>query len=127
MRVYVPDGRDEAAALAGTTLLGIGAHPDDLEIMTWHGIFSGYGKKTFTGAVLCDGAGGPGDAPVDARWAEQCEAARIGQYAAAASTGFSSALVKTPTHVVTAAVVALLHATKPEVVYTHNLFDAHDT
>ena len=33
---FVPDGAPLPAALARTTHLGIGAHPDDLEIMACH-------------------------------------------------------------------------------------------
>ncbi len=33
LNIFVPDGVDSGSALARTTHLGIGAHPDDIEIM----------------------------------------------------------------------------------------------
>ena len=35
---FVPDGVPSASALGRITHLGIGAHPDDLEFMAFHGI-----------------------------------------------------------------------------------------
>ena len=57
----VPDGTGLDDALARTTRLGTGAHPDDLEIMAIPGILDCHGKEDgwFTGVVICDGAGSP--------------------------------------------------------------------
>ena len=48
---FVPDGAPLSTALARTTHLGIGAHPDDLEIMACHGILECYrnNDRWFTG------------------------------------------------------------------------------
>ncbi len=58
---YVPDGKSIEEALTRTTHMGIGAHPDDLEIMAYHGILECYMKKEkrFLGVIITDGAGSP--------------------------------------------------------------------
>ena len=50
-RIYVPCGGSSIEALGRTTHLGIVAHPDDLEILAFHGIAECfYSKdKTFFG------------------------------------------------------------------------------
>jgi len=136
--LYVPDGLAPAAALARTTHLGIGAHQDDLEIMAVDGILRGYGQGDawFTGVVVSDGAGAPragrfagftNPQMVAARIEEQKHAADIGEYAA-------QMLLLHPTDELKDGknprpiddLEAILRATRPEVVYTHNLFDKHD-
>jgi LmbE family N-acetylglucosaminyl deacetylase len=137
--IYVPDGTAEDAALARTTHLGIVAHPDDLEILALRGILEcfGRGDRWFSGVVVTDGAGSARSGPYAdvsdrdmavIRRSEQRKAADIGEYAAAAMLGFSSAQIKDPSR--TEAVAALrdiLQRARPEVVYTHNLADRHDT
>jgi LmbE family N-acetylglucosaminyl deacetylase len=137
--IFVPGGLPQTEALRRTTHLAIGAHPDDLELMTWHGILSCFRKRDhgFTGVVVTDGAGSPragpyashsADAMRATRLTEQKKAAVIGEYAALVYLGFSSDAVKAPDN--TALVrdlTEILNATRPEVVYTHNLFDAHET
>jgi LmbE family N-acetylglucosaminyl deacetylase len=135
--VYVPDGVAVSDALARTTHLGIGAHADDLEIMAVHGILRGYGAddRSFTGAVVTDGAGSPttdpGLDPVtlrDARRAEQKRAAELGRYGAQVLLDHPSSAAKDPTDArVRDDLVTLLRATRPDVVYTHALADSHDT
>ncbi len=58
---FVPGGGSLESALASTTHLGIGAHPDDLEIMAYPGICACRGQKNlhFSGVVATDGAGSP--------------------------------------------------------------------
>jgi LmbE family N-acetylglucosaminyl deacetylase len=134
--IFVPDGVARSDALARTTHLGVGAHADDLEIMAIHGILECYeqAERWFCGAVVTDGAGSPGT-PEHARAAlsnvrrhEQERAATLGRYGAQIFLDYSSADVKDPRddRVVTD-LVALLRATRPEVVYTHALSDAHET
>lgn len=137
--VFVPDGMPTAQALSRTTELGIGAHPDDLEIMAVHGIMEclSSGEMWFAGVVATDGAGSPrapGAAVPSAaavrstRRAEQKRAAELGRYAAVVLLDHSSAAVKTPANdALVRDLVSVLRATRPEVVYTHNLADAHDT
>ncbi len=57
--IFVPDQLPLGSALARTTHLGIGAHPDDLEIMAAHGILECFAssERWFTGVVVTDGAG----------------------------------------------------------------------
>ncbi|HEY2404368.1 MAG TPA: PIG-L family deacetylase [Polyangiaceae bacterium] len=127
------------SAWARTTHLGIGAHADDLEIMAAHGILECLNRsdRWFSGVVVADGAGGPrapayaelGEREMAAvRAREQLKAAGLGQYSALAMLGYPSNLIKRAGHV---AVVddlrSILLAARPELVYTHNLADKHDT
>lgn len=137
--VFVPDGSDAGAALARTTHLGIGAHQDDLELMAAHGIAECFqdAQRWFTGVVVTDGAGSPRSLEyaghsqpqlASARRLEQRKAAYVGEYSAMLQLAHPSPAVKSPD----AAEVArdlkrVLEATRPSVVYTHNLADKHDT
>ena len=137
--IYVPDGTAEDAALERTTHLGIVAHPDDLEILALPAILEcfGRGDRWFSGVVVTDGAGSARSGPYTnvsdrdmavIRRAEQRKAASVGEYAAAAMLGFSSAQIKDPSRAeAVAALRDLLRRARPEIVYTHNLADRHDT
>jgi LmbE family N-acetylglucosaminyl deacetylase len=136
---FVPDGSPLEHALARTTHLGIGAHPDDLEIMAFHGISHCYPSADawFSGIVLCDGAGSPrsgdyadySDTEMAAtRLGEQRRAAEIGRYSLQAQLGYASAaLASAEQESVVAELLELLQATQPRVVYLHNLADSHAT
>jgi LmbE family N-acetylglucosaminyl deacetylase len=136
---FIPDGAPLEGALRRTTHLGIGAHPDDLEIMACHGILTCYQKsdRWFTGVTLASGSGsartGPFANSTDAemvalRKAEQKKAATLGEYAAVLLLNHPSAAVKDAAHAgVAADLDAVLARAAPEVVYTHNLADKHDT
>lgn len=125
--------------LAKTTHLGIGAHHDDLEFMAYHGILACFQhpEKWFTGVTCTDGAGssrtgpyaGVGDEEMKAlRIEEQKTAAKIGQYAAMFQLGYTSAEVKNPHREnLVDDLVKILSATTPDIVYTHNPADKHDT
>jgi LmbE family N-acetylglucosaminyl deacetylase len=137
--LYIPDGTAPEAALARTTHLSISAHQDDIEIMAYHGIAECFGRKDrwFTGVVVTNGAGSPrsgiyGDYTDEemqkVRLIEQRKAAFVGDYAAQIQLGFSSSQVKNPEEpAVMEDLAAILRATRPEVVYLHNLADKHDT
>jgi LmbE family N-acetylglucosaminyl deacetylase len=137
--VYVPDGVAPERALARTTHLAIGAHQDDLEIMAADGILGCFQREDrwFTGVVVTDGAGSPRDGAYGAytdgemrkvRRLEQKKAAFVGEFAAAVLLDHPSASVKDAGAAGPVDdIVALLEATRPEVVYTHNLCDKHDT
>ncbi len=139
---FVPDGTELGAALARTTHLGVGAHADDLEILAIHGILECYAEpgRWFSGVIVTDGAGSVRNGPfarhsdaelVCERQREQRRAAELGQYAAQLQLGFSSAELKGGSEAERRPVVdlleAVLRASRPEYVYTHNLADRHDT
>ena len=137
--LFIPDGMAPEGALARTTHLAITAHQDDIEIMAYHGIAECFGRKDrwFTGVVVTNGAGSPrsgiyGDYTDEemqrVRMVEQRKAAFVGDYAAQIQLGFSSAQVKNAGETaVVEDLSAILRATRPEVVYLHNLADKHDT
>jgi LmbE family N-acetylglucosaminyl deacetylase len=137
--VFVPDGAPAADALARVTHLGIAAHADDLEIMAYHGIRTGRTEPGARfGAVVCtDGAGAPRGGPHAGvsdeemrtlRRDEQREAARRGGYAVAVQLDHPSASVRDgAAPEVVRDLSAVLAATRPRVVYTHNPMDAHVT
>jgi len=137
--LFVPDGSDPEKALARTTHLCIAAHQDDIEIMAYHGIAQCFGRKDrgFSGVVVTNGAGSPrsgiygqySDEEMQrVRLGEQRKAAYVGEYACQIQLGFTSSQVKNPKETaVIEDLAGILRATRPEVVYLHNLADKHDT
>lgn len=137
--IWIPDGLPVDEGLARTTHLGISAHQDDLEIMAMDGILAGFGKKDkwFTGVVVTNGAGSARD-DIYANYTddemrairriEQKKAAFIGEYSAAVFLDFSSGEVRDPQNPdASDDLKKVLLATRPEVVYVHNLADKHPT
>lgn len=137
--IYVPDGKPVEEALARTTCLAVGAHQDDLEIMAYHGIARCFGRddQWFVGVVATNGAGSPrtgiyGDYSAEqmmrVRRLEQKKAAFVGEFGAVVLLDFESSQVKSPTNVTVGAdILKILRAARPEVVYTHNPADKHET
>jgi len=137
--VFSPDGIPAADALARTTHLAIGAHQDDLEIMAFDGIAACFQQpaRWFTGVVVTNGSGSPraglyadytDDQMQVIRRQEQKKAAIIGDYSAQVLLDYPSAAVKDPANVAPIEdLTAVLLAARPDVVYTHNLADKHDT
>lgn len=137
--IWVPDGASEAAALERVTHLCIAAHQDDVEIMALEGILACFGKsdRWFMAAIVTDGAGSPRSGPYAAytdeqmqavRRTEQKKAAFVGEYSAVALLEHPSAAVKDSNNAgAKDDLKALVAATRPQVVYTHNLADKHDT
>jgi LmbE family N-acetylglucosaminyl deacetylase len=137
--IYVADGSPVDTALARTTHLGVAAHQDDLEIMAYHGILECFGRqdKGFAGVTVTNGAGSPRDGIYAqytdevmqvVRRKEQKKAAFVGEYSAHVFLDYSSSAVKDPKDSpVVADLKRIIAATKPEVIYTHNLADKHDT
>ena len=137
--LFIPDGAPEEEALARTTHLGIGAHQDDLEIMAVDGILQCYQQpdKWFTGVVMTNGRGSARNGPYarftdeqmrDVRLLEQKKAAFTGDFAAQFLLDYASSQVKDPANKTAAQdLVNILKATRPQIVYTHNLADKHDT
>jgi LmbE family N-acetylglucosaminyl deacetylase len=137
--IFVPDELPPEKALARTTHLAVAAHQDDLEIMAFDGILKCFQRdeRWFTGVVVTDGAGSPRDDLYRditdesmrlVRRKEQRKAAVVGEYAAQILLDHPSAAVKDPEATQVADdLAAVLQAARPEVVYTHNLADKHDT
>ena len=137
--IFVPDGRPVAAALKRVTHLGIGAHQDDLEFMAFHGILECYASKTkWFGGVTCTNGSGSSragkyktftDAQMMAvRRREQNVAAKLGKFGVMVQLDYPSSLVKSATdQSLKDDLKKILAVTKPEVIYTHNLADKHDT
>ena len=137
--IWVPDGANETDALKRVTHLGIAAHQDDIEIMSMEGILEGFGNpnKWFMAVIATNGAGSPRDGLYGAytddemqvvRRAEQKKAAFIGEYSAVAFLDHSSSVMKDAKNPGPKDdIKAIVAATRPEVVYTHNLADKHDT
>ncbi|MEI6793669.1 MAG: PIG-L family deacetylase [Verrucomicrobiota bacterium] len=138
-RLVTPDGQTGPDALSRTTHLGIGAHQDDLEFMAFHGILACYERtdRWFGGVTITDGRGSSragkfkdwtDDQIAAERIREQEAAAVIGQYSFIAQLGFGSAAVRDAQQsAVRDDLRRILEATRPEVVYLHNLADKHDT
>lgn len=136
---FAPDGSEIGAALARTTHLAIGAHADDLELMAAHGIEQCFqqASRWFTGVIVTDGAGSPREGAyanhsdeqlMALRRLEQRRAAQIGGYSAIVQLAHPSRDVKAAGSAgVPSDLEQLLRACAPEVVYTHNLADKHDT
>jgi LmbE family N-acetylglucosaminyl deacetylase len=137
--IFVPDGLPTEQALARTTHMGIGAHQDDLEIIAIDGILKCFQQedKSFTGVVVTNGSGSPRDdlykdytdeAMRAVRRQEQKKAAVVGEYAVQVLLDYPSSTVKDGSSKDAVEDIAtLLRIARPEVVYTHNLADKHDT
>jgi LmbE family N-acetylglucosaminyl deacetylase len=131
----VPDGSDPPLALARTTDLGIGAHPDDLELFAIGpiGACRDDPARWFSGVTCTDGGGSvspdTGDSLPSIRAAEQRAAADIGAYSAIVQLGYSSATLQQPEGfaALVGDLVDLLGRCAPHNVYTHNLADKHAT
>ena len=136
---YVYDGTPLDKAFARTTHLAVSAHQDDIEFMAFRGILECFGKKDkwFSAIVMTDGAGSPRsglyadytDAEMQAvRQVEQKKAAFVGEYGSLTLLNYPSRQVKDPDDEDSVAdLVELLKKMQPEVVYTHNPADKHDT
>lgn len=138
-RIVAPDGVAGPDAIRRTTHLGIGAHQDDLEFMAFHGILACYDRvdRWFGGVTITDGRGSSragkfkdwtDDQIAAERIREQEAAAVIGQYSFIAQLGYGSAAVRDASQTaVRDDLRRILEASRPEVVYLHNLADKHDT
>jgi len=118
--------------------MGIGAHQDDLEILAIDGILQAYANEAnwFTGVVVTDGAGSArtglyesySDADMAATRAdEQNAAAALGRYSAQIQLGYSSKSLKDADATVIDELRSVFEAASPSILYTHNLWDKHDT
>jgi len=137
--IFIPDGILEEEALARTTHLCLAAHQDDIEIMAAGPIMECFQRddKWFTGIVVTDGRGSPRNGIYEkytdeemrlVRFKEQRKAAYVGEYAAQIMLDYPSKVVKdSGSKPPVEDMVALLKATCPQMVFTHNLADKHET
>lgn len=137
--IFIPDGAPEEQALGRTTHLCIAAHQDDIEIMAAQPIVECFQQADawFTGVVVTDGRGSPRDSLYKeytddemraVRFHEQRKAAYVGEFSAQVMLDIPSAIIKDASRPEPVDdLVKLLRATKPQVVYTHNFADKHDT
>lgn len=137
--IYVPDGSDAMAALKKTTHMAISAHEDDIEIMAIDGIVKTFmkGDASFTAVVATDGAGSARDGKYGdytdeqmkaVRVIEQKKAANVGDYGALVMLQYSSAEMKNKDDKnYEKDLIKVLDVARPDVIYTHNLADKHDS
>jgi LmbE family N-acetylglucosaminyl deacetylase len=138
-QIFVPDGKPVADALRRITHLGIGAHQDDLEFMAFHGILECFasGTKWFGGVTCTNGSGSSrvgkfknfsDEQMMAVRRTEQNQAATIGQYGVMIQLDYPSSAVKSAADPsLKNDLKEIFAATRPEIVYTHNPADKHDT
>lgn len=137
--IFIPDGAEVGRALARTTHLAIAAHPDDIEILAVDGILKCFHAPTkgFMSVILTNGAGtyreGAYAASSDEEIArerrlEQKKAAMVGEYCAAVMLDYQSSEIKDVRNPAPLNDLRqILGEVHPEVLYTHNLTDRHDT
>jgi LmbE family N-acetylglucosaminyl deacetylase len=137
--VYIPDNEPVETALSRTTHLCFAAHQDDIEIMAAQPIIECFQQKDkwFSGVVVTDGRGSPRDDLYKnytddemrlVRFKEQRKAAFVGEFSAQVMLDVPSKVIKDAVRKEAVEdMVKILRATKPQIVYTHNLADKHDT
>ena len=137
--IFTPDNVSEKQAIKRTTHMGIAAHQDDLEVMAYDGILKCFNnrRKWFFGVVITDGSGSPRNGPYKnysnnemklIRKHEQKKAAYIGEYGGIAQLDYGSSESKDPNNSsIVESIKDLIITAKPEVIYTHNLADKHQT
>jgi LmbE family N-acetylglucosaminyl deacetylase len=136
---FIPDQKPVEEAVKRTTHMSIAAHQDDIEIMAYDGIVQCFGRddKWFFGVVATDGSGSARDSiyknytdaeMIKIRKLEQKKAAFIGEFGALALLDYPSKEMKDPANIeIIDEFAKLLLLAKPEILYTHNLADKHDT
>ena len=137
--IFIPDGEPCEKALERTTRMAIAAHQDDIEIMAYHGILNCFGRadEWLFGVVTTDGAGSPRDdlykdytdeEMKNIRKKEQKKSAYVGEYSGVAMLNYKSSEVRDPgNQKVVKELAQLVRLAQPQVLYTHNLADKHDT
>jgi LmbE family N-acetylglucosaminyl deacetylase len=137
--IFIPDDQSIVNALARTTHLCFSAHQDDIEIMAANPIVECFQQKDkwFTGVIMTDGRGSPRNGIYEqytddemrlVRIKEQRKSAIVGEFSAQIMLDFPSKVIKDASrNEPVDDILAILRATKPKIVYTHNLADKHDT
>jgi len=137
--IFIPDDKTEDEALARVTHLGVGAHPDDLELLAGHAILECRQKAdgSFAGVVCTDGADGPrtgsfaNSSPAEMkeiRRREQRTAAALGGYGLLVQLGYPSRdILDCKNPALEQDLIRIVEASRPRAVYSHNPADKHDT
>jgi LmbE family N-acetylglucosaminyl deacetylase len=137
--IWVPDGATESEGLARVTHMAIAAHQDDVEVMALEGILAGFGRgnRCFMAVIVTNGAGSPrngryanhSDEEMQViRRLEQKKAGFVGEYSAVALLDHPSTAVKSVMNLGPKEdLKTIVRAAQPEILYTHNLADKHDT
>jgi LmbE family N-acetylglucosaminyl deacetylase len=137
--IWTPDGTPVDKALARTTHMAVVAHQDDAEIVAYRGILECFGSddRWFTAVVVTNGAGSSRTGPyadctdeemVQIRKREQRMAGMVGEYSAVVQLGYTSGQARQPGGTPLIGELAdVIRAAKPDVLFTHNLADKHDT
>ncbi len=119
--------------------LAIGAHQDDIEIMSFPPILEAYHSDKKFAAVTCtDGAGSPSSGPyasytreemIECRKQEERNAAKLGAYTFLFQLGYTSneARSKEGNAFLVKDIEQIILKYKPKRIYTHNPFDRHKT
>ena len=138
-QIFVPDNAAVGTAIRRTTHLAVGAHQDDIPIMAHDGIQQCFGRQDrwFLGITVTDGAGSPrsdfygnytDDEMSRVRTVEEKKAAVVGEYGAAVLLDYPSSAAKDGSNeAIVNELAELINDARPEIVYTHNLADKHDT
>lgn len=137
--IFIPDNTNEDNALSRTSHLAVSAHQDDIEIMAASPILECFQQtdKWFSAVVVTDGRGSPRNGLYEkftdeemrlVRIKEQKKAAFVGEYSALMMLDYPSSQVKDSNNIfVIQDLAAIIQATHPDIIYTHNLSDKHDT
>jgi LmbE family N-acetylglucosaminyl deacetylase len=137
--LFIPDQTQENQAIKRTTHMAIGAHQDDIEIMAYHGIAECFQSKEkhFFACIVTNGSGSARDnlykdytdqQMIEVRKTEQKKAAYLGEFGGLALLDYPSKQVKDKEDkIVEGELRELLLEAQPEILYTHNLADKHDT
>lgn len=137
---HIPDDVPADDAFSRTTVLGIGAHPDDLEFMALQGILQCYreANEWFGGVTCTNGSGSARTGPfagktdeemIRIRSEEQDRAADLGEYSFMARLGYASEAVRpaAPNEPLIDDLERILGRTRPDTLYTHHGMDKHPT
>lgn len=136
---YIPDNYDIDKAIIRTTHMAIAAHPDDIEIMAYDGISKCFqkDKQWFFAVIVTNGDGSPRnniytnftrEEMQKLRLKEQKKAAFLGEYGALALLNYKSNEIKSPKNeLVISSIKELILNAQPEILYTHNPADKHET
>jgi len=122
---------------AKTTHLAIGAHPDDIAIMAFHGIEECIGNPTnrFTGVIVGDGscslrvgtyASNTPKQMADIRQNEQLKEAKLGNYSHLYLLNTQPKEMRFPHLGLYDHLYKILHDNQPETVYIHSPFCSHE-